>query len=126
MPGQVLGKCLIYKVRLGLSGTSAPISHIIQSLLISLAEVGGEGMDVWRPPATGHRSKRFVLMGDGFGIDTPAYENLYLKRLLVATNAHHPGDEVSDGMHVSLHELRKDGGTTMAHNWLMTQFTSFL
>ena len=65
-------------------------------------------------------------MGDGFGIHTPADENLYFKGLLVATNAHHPGDKVCDGLRVSLHESRKDVCNAWSHTWPAAQFTSFL
>lgn len=126
VPGQVLSQCLVDEVRFGLSGTRAPIRHIIQSLLIRLAEVGGKGMDIGRTSAADFRSKWLILVDKGFGVSSPANEDLYFKWLLVAVNAHQPGDKVCDGMRVSLHESRKDGCDAMVYALLMAQFTSFL
>lgn len=102
--GQVLGQCLVDDVSLHLSGASAPISQVIQALLVGIAEVGGKGVDVRRTLAAGFWGKWFLFAEDGPRNYCPANDNFYLKGALMAINTQHLGDEVSDRLRVVLHE----------------------
>jgi hypothetical protein len=102
--GQVLGQCLVDNVSLHLSRVSAPISQVIQALLVGIAKVVGKGVDVGGTLAAGFWGKWFLFAEDGFRNHRPANNDLYFEGALMTINTQNLGNKVGDGMREVLHE----------------------